>query len=81
MGWATLSGPVAVNKKRLEAAVGERGSTRTSETPQGTRLGGFQKGSLLLCYAGPLAKIQKSGISSNRRRPKPTPWKRNSWGS
>ena len=34
---------------------GRRGSKRTSETPQGTWLGGAQKGSLWLCYAGPLA--------------------------
>ena len=40
MGWATLSGPVAVDEERLEAAAknssGENGEQRTSETPQGT---------------------------------------------
>ena len=50
MRWGTLSGPVAVEEERLEAAaknlVGEKKSRRTSETPQGTWLGGAQKGSL-----------------------------------
>ena len=49
------------------------GSRRTSVTPQGTWLGRAQKGSLWLCYAEPLAEKQKSGISGNRRRLKPTP--------
>ena len=52
-----------------------------SKTPQGTWLDGAQRGSLWLCYAGPLAEKQKSEISGNRRRPKPTPWERNSWES
>ena len=45
----TLSGPVAVEEERLEAAArnssGEKGSKRTSETPHGTWLGEAQKGS------------------------------------
>ena len=59
----------------------KRESRRTSETPQGTWLGGARKGSLWLCYAGPLIGRQKSGISGKRRGPKLTPWVRNSWGS
>ena len=65
-----------------------------NETPQNKWHDGARKGSLWLCYAGPLAGKQKSGIpigplagkqksgiSGNRRRPKPTPWERNSRGS
>ena len=48
-------------------------SRRTRESNQGTWLGGARKGSLLLCYAGPLAEKQKSGISGNRRKSKPFP--------
>ena len=55
-------------------------SKRTSETPQGTWLGEAQRGSLWLCYAGPLAKKRKSEISGNPHRPKPIPWEKNSWG-
>ena len=39
MGYATLSGPVAVDGERLEAAARNsagKESKRTSETPQGT---------------------------------------------
>ena len=50
----------------------------TSETPQGTWLGGVQKGSLWLCYTGPLAEKRKSGILDKRRRPNPIPWEKNS---
>ena len=50
----------------------EKGTKRTSETPQGAWLGGARKSSLWLCYAGPLAGRQKSGFSDNRRRPNPT---------
>ena len=60
---------------------GRRESRRTSETPQGMWFGGAQKSSFWFCYAGPLAGRQKSGISGNRRRPKQTPWEKNSWGS
>ena len=49
-----------------------------SETPEGTWLGGARKGSLWLHYAGLLTGIQKSGISGNGQRPKPTP-RENSW--
>ena len=46
MRWATLCGLVAVDEERLEAAArnsaGEKESKRTSETPQGTWLGGAQ---------------------------------------
>ena len=77
MGYATLSGPVAVDDERFVAAAinlrGRRESRWTNETPQGMWLGGARKGSLWLCNAGPLAGRQKSGISGNRRRPKPTP--------
>ena len=52
-----------------------------SETSQGTWLGGAQKGSLWLCYAGPLAEKRKSGILGKRRRPKPIPWENSSWGN
>ena len=58
MRWTTLSGPVAVES--LEAAARnsaeEKESKRTSETPQGTWLGGAQRGSLWLCYAGRLVE-------------------------
>ena len=60
---------MAVDEEKLEAAArnsaGRIESKRTSETPQGTWLGGAQRGSLWLCYAGPLAEKQKSEISSN----------------
>ena len=46
---------------------------RTNDTPQGPWLCSTRKGSFWLCYAGPLAEKQKSGISDNRRRPKPIP--------
>ena len=52
-----------MEEEKSEAAAknsaGRRESRRTSETPQGTWLGGTRKGSLWLCYAGPLAKRQK----------------------
>ena len=71
-----------MDEERLEAAArnsaGEKKSKRTSESFQGTWLGGAQRGSLCLCYAGPLAEKQKSGISGKRRRPKPIPWEKNS---
>ena len=69
-GWRQPQGIQRVRKE----------SERTSETPQGTWLGGAQKGSLWLCYAGPLADKRKSGISGKRHRPKPIPWEKNSWG-
>ena len=59
----------------------ENGSRKTSETSQATWLGGSWKGSLWLCYAGSLSGRQKSGISDDRRRPKPTCWERNNWES
>ena len=58
-----------------------RMNRRTNETPQGSWLSRVQKGSLWLCYAGPLAEKWKSGILGNRRRPKPISWEKNSWGS
>ena len=73
-----------MEEERLEAAArnsaGEE-SRRTSETPQGTWLGGAQRGSLWLCYAGPLTEEWKSGISGSRHRLKPIPWEKNSLGS
>ena len=51
----------------------------TSETPLGTWLGGAQRGSLWLCYAGPLAEKRKSGIAGKQHRLKPIPCKKNSW--
>ena len=76
---------MAVDKERLEAATrnsaGEKESKRTSETLQGTWLGGAQRGSLWLCYAGRLAEKRKSEISCRRHRMKPIPWEKNSWGS
>ena len=66
---------MTVNEERLKAAARnsavKRESKRTSETPQETWHGGAQKGSLWLCYAGPLAGKQKSRIIGNRRRTKP----------
>ena len=55
-------------------SAGEKGEKRMSETPPGTLLGGAQRGSLWLCYAGPLAEKRKGGISGKRYRPKPIPW-------
>ena len=73
-----------MDQERLVAAArnsaAERGSQRTSETPRETWLGGAWKGSLWLCFAGPLPRRHKSGISGNRQRPKPTPRERNSLG-
>ena len=51
---------------------------KTSETPPSTWLGGAQRGSLWLCYAGPLAEKRKSETSGKRNKPKPIPWKKNS---
>ena len=45
----------------------------TSDTPEGTWLGGAQRESLWLCFVGPLAEKRKSGISGKRHRPKPIP--------
>ena len=63
---------MAVNEERLEAAAKNsagrqrrRESRKTSETPQGTWLGGARKGSLWLCYAEYLAERQKSGMLGN----------------
>ena len=67
-GWRQ---PQEIQRERKE-------NRRTSETPQDTWLGGAQKGSLWLCYAGPLAEKHKGGVSGKRHRPKPTPWKKNS---
>ena len=58
---------------------GKMVNRRTNETPQGTWLGRARKGSLWLCYTGPLAEKRKSGISGKRRRSKPIPWEKNSW--
>ena len=44
-----------------ETQWGRKRSKRTSETPQGTWLGGTREGSLWLCYAGPLTGRQKVG--------------------
>ncbi len=77
-----MSGPMAVDEERLEAAArnsaGEKRSRR-SDLSKSTWLGGVRKDSLWLCYAGPLVEKQKSGILGKRRKPKPIPWKRNSW--
>ena len=66
--------PQEIQRERKE-------SKRTSETPQGTWFGGAQRGSLWLCYAGPLAEKRKSWISGKRHKPKPITWEKNSWGS
>ena len=76
---ATFSGPVAVDRERSKAAA--RNLVGENEAPQNRWLGRARKGSLWLCFTGHLAGRQKSGISDNRQRPKPTPWERNSWGS
>ena len=59
--------PQEVQRERKE-------SKRSSETPQGTWLGGAQRGNLWLCYARSLVEKWKSEISGKRHRPKPTPW-------
>ena len=74
--------PVAVDEERLEAAAKnsaeEKGKKRTRETPQGTWLGGAQRGGLWLGYAEPLAEKRKNEISGKRHRLKPIPWEKNS---
>ena len=70
---------VGVSRKKYRG--GERKSRRTSETLQGTWIGGAQKGSLWLCYAGSLGEKRKSRISGKRHRLKPIPWEKNSWGN
>ena len=82
MAQATLSGPVEVEEKMLgqpqEIQRERKESRRTSETAQETWLDGAQRGSLWLCYVGPLTEKRKSEISGKRHRPKLIPWKRNS---
>ena len=75
---ATLSEPqssgggeVGGSGKKLSG--GERRAQRRA------RLLRAQKGSLWVCYAGPLAERQKSGVSGKRHRPKLIPWEKNSW--
>ena len=64
-GWRQ---PQEIQRERKE-------SKQTNGTPQdSTWLGGAQRGSLWLCYAGPLAEKRKSEISGKRHRPKPIPW-------
>ena len=53
-------------------------SRRTSETLLSTWIGRAQRGSLWLCYAGPLAEKQKSGISGKWHRAKLISWEENS---
>ena len=75
MELGTLSGPVAVDEERLEAAARNsavrKESKRTSETLPSMWLGGAHRGSLWLCYAGPLAEKRKSEISGKWHRLKP----------
>ena len=59
----------------------ERKESRTNETPQGTWLSGAQKGSLWLCYAGPLAEKRKSEISGKQHRLKLISQEKNSLGN
>ena len=70
---------MVVEEERIEAAtrnsVREKGKSKTAPS---TWLGGAVKGSLLLCYTGPLAEKWKSEISGKQHRPKPIPWERNS---
>ena len=49
---------------------GERGAERGMNSSKRVA----RRGGIWLSYARPLAGKQKSGISGNRRRPKPTPW-------
>ena len=58
-GWRQ---PQEIQRERKEGK-------KTSETPPGTWLGGAQRGSLWLCYPGPLAEKRKSGISGKWHRP------------
>ena len=60
-----------VEEQRTREKEQREKSKRTSETSQGTWLGGAQRGSLWLCYAGPLVEERKSGIAGKRRRPRP----------
>ena len=65
-----------MDEERFVAAarnsIGEKGSRKRNETPQGTWLSEARIGSLWLCYAKPLAGKQKSGILGSQRRLKPT---------
>ena len=63
-----------VDEESLEAAT--KNSAREKEEQKGEwDSSGLvaRKGSLWLCYAGPLAGRQKNGILGNWQRPKPTP--------
>ena len=60
--WASGSGGGKVGGSRKKFSRGRKESRRTSETPLGTWLDKSQKGSLWLCYAGPLAEKRKSEI-------------------
>ena len=84
-GWATLSGPVAVDEEKLEAAArtaegkrGAKGRVRHLRVRDSAELRKIASGS---ATQGLWLGDKKSGISGNRRRPKLTPWKRNSWKS
>ena len=59
--WASGRGGRKVGGSRKKFSEREGRTERASETPQGTWLGGAQKGSLWLCYAWPLAKNRKVG--------------------
>ena len=61
-----------------EVQLGRKKSKRTSEASPGLWLGGAQRGSLWLCYAGSLAERRKSEITGRRHRPKPTAWEKSS---
>ena len=75
MGKWKWAGEAGGSRKKFRGGKGrENGRVRLLKW-----FGGARKGSRWLCYAGPLAG--RSGISGNRRRPKPTLWKRNSWKS
>ena len=62
-------------------SAGGKGSRKRNETIKGKWLGGTRTSIVLLCYARPVAGKPKSEISGSRRRPKPTPWEKNRWGS
>ena len=73
--WATLSGPVAVEEKKLEAAArnsaGEKKSKKTSETPQGMWLAELREvafGSTVhgLWLRNGKVRSQVSGIDQSR---------------
>ena len=83
MGYTTLPGPVAVKGERFgdsykKFSGGERKAEGRVRLHRARGSAELKRGSLWLCYAGPLDEKRKSEISGRQRRPKPIPWEENS---